>query len=207
MKSGCYTFRDYLTLMEASKQPPVNPYEKDRKQLQRIEPFVEMLKDKRFEIGAEIGVWRGEFSESILKRWDGVLLLVDSWKPKEGYEHKKKEHEENKAETVARTEKFNRSVIMHMDSKEASKQISDGRLDFVFIDGDHSYEGVQNDLKLWYPKIRSGGLFCGHDYLDGFNGETQFGVKSAVDEFAKKLKMKPFIFGEKKYPCWAWFKV
>ncbi len=42
-------------------------------------------------------------------------------------------------------------------------------LDFVYIDGDHSYEGVLADIDAWWPLIRSGGFLCGHDWVpDGW---------------------------------------
>lgn len=51
-------------------------------------------------------------------------------------------------------------------------------IDFLYIDGDHSYEGVKKDIKMWFPKVKSGGLIGGDDYGGGF-----VRVKQAVDEF------------------------
>jgi cephalosporin hydroxylase len=67
-----------------------------------------------------------------------------------------------------------------MFSLEASKLYEDSSLDFVFIDGLHSYEACYSDIKAWYPKVKKGGYIGGHD-IDGpehFNG-----VRKAVDEF------------------------
>jgi predicted O-methyltransferase YrrM len=69
-----------------------------------------------------------------------------------------------------------------MTSEEAAKQFPDESIDFVFIDGDHSYEGCAKDIDLWYPKLKEGGLLSGHDYRDGRN----YGVKQAVHEFAAR---------------------
>ena len=46
---------------------------------------------------------------------------------------------------------------------EACKHIPDGHLDFVFIDADHTYEGVKRDIELWEPKVQENGLIMGHD--------------------------------------------
>lgn len=54
--------------------------------------------------------------------------------------------------------------IMKMRTDEACKQIADGSLDFVFVDADHSYEGVKRDIADWTPKVRKGGIVFGHDY-------------------------------------------
>ena len=49
-------------------------------------------------------------------------------------------------------------------SDEAALTIEDNSLDFVFIDGNHSYEYVYSDLKNYFNKVRSGGIFSGHDW-------------------------------------------
>lgn len=64
------------------------------------------------------------------------------------------------------------------DSKEAHRHFADGSLDFLFIDGDHTYKGMRKDLELWYPKVKSGGYIGGHDYA-----EPTCGVKMAVDSY------------------------
>ena len=65
--------------------------------------------------------------------------------------------------------------IIRMDSSKASGLYDDNSLDFVFIDADHSYEKVLEDIKAWLPKIKIGGILAGHDY--DFEG-----VKKAVWE-------------------------
>ena len=56
-----------------------------------------------------------------------------------------------------------RYTLMHKSSFEVVDEFEDQSLDFVFIDGDHSYEGAKWDMIHWYPKVRNGGLFSGHD--------------------------------------------
>ena len=63
-------------------------------------------------------------------------------------------------------------------SVTVAKSYRDSSLDFVFIDADHSYQSVKNDLHAWFPKLNNRGVFAGHDYGDPTNG-----VKQAVDEF------------------------
>ena len=64
-------------------------------------------------------------------------------------------------------------------------QISDGSLDLVFIDADHSYKAVKQDLAHWYKKIRSGGWLMGDDYNSCHPSTTK-----AVDEFANNNNFK-----------------
>jgi predicted O-methyltransferase YrrM len=66
---------------------------------------------------------------------------------------------------------------IRMASEEAVHLYPDQSLDFVFIDSDHSYEGIKADLQAWYPKMRKGGHIAGHDYVSDDR------VKRAVDEF------------------------
>jgi predicted O-methyltransferase YrrM len=81
------------------------------------------------------------------------------------------------------------------DSSKVHDQFEDESLDFVFIDGDHSYNGVKKDLKGWFPKIKNGGIIAGHDYF-----EPSCGVRQAVDEY--------FSFGAQPYEggCWIFYK-
>lgn len=79
---------------------------------------------------------------------------------------------------------------------------ADASLDFVYIDAQHHYEAVREDLALWYPKLRVGGLFAGHDYLDGEVDGDRFGVKRAVDEFAGEKGLRIGVTLERDYPSW-----
>ena len=54
---------------------------------------------------------------------------------------------------------------LRMNSIEASAQIQDGTVDFLMLDGDHSYEAVKADISAWLPKMRKGGVISGDDYL------------------------------------------
>lgn len=70
-------------------------------------------------------------------------------------------------------------------SKEYSKKVKDKSLDVVYIDGNHSYESVSEDLELWYDKIKRGGFLCGHDYSKSFTS-----VLYAVEHFVQRNKLK-----------------
>lgn len=62
-------------------------------------------------------------------------------------------------------------------SNEIVKQYKNNSIDFLFIDADHSYDSVKEDLTLWFPKVKKDGIIAGHDYT------THTDVKKAVDEF------------------------
>lgn len=71
---------------------------------------------------------------------------------------------------------------IRMTSTEAHENYKDNSLDFVFIDADHTKEGVEADLLHWYPKVKSGGVFAGHDY-------DYESVGAAVRSFFKKYEV------------------
>lgn len=77
--------------------------------------------------------------------------------------------------------------IKRMESVEAAKLYEDESLDFVFIDANHQYYWVKNDIRAWLPKVKKGGIIAGHDFSDsdGHKGVVQ-AVKEAFDIFEVK---------------------
>jgi hypothetical protein len=68
-------------------------------------------------------------------------------------------------------------------SLNAVNQFQDASLDFVFIDASHDYKNAKADIEAWYPKMKKGSIFSGHDY------PNYEGVKQAVDEFVKEKNL------------------
>ena len=164
--------------------------------------------------GAEIGVKEGKYSERILHFWQGQLLYsIDPWKEfGEDYQDianvGQAQQDAYYFETQGRLARFDgRSRIFRMTSEEAAHELEDGSLDFAYLDAQHHYEAVKHDIALWWPKIKKGGLLCGHDYSDENETDekgnvTVFGVKRAVDEFAKETGAKSFTTTKDKRPSW-----
>lgn len=145
--------------------------------------------------GVEIGVLRGDFSRTILQKWNGEkLYLIDSWAHNGNIDLNNGDHNtqlNNLAETFKNIYEFNdRACIIRASSLEGSKLIKDGSLDFVYLDAGHDYKSVMDDLLAWWPKIKEGGMLLGDDYIDGillYNGVTLFEVRQAVDEWAASI--------------------
>jgi hypothetical protein len=83
-------------------------------------------------------------------------------------------------------------------SFDVVKDFPDDYFDLIFIDADHTYPGISRDLVDWWPKVKKGGVFCGHDYthrsVRARNGhKITFGVVEAVDEFVKKNNLNLFV--------------
>jgi hypothetical protein len=80
-----------------------------------------------------------------------------------------------------------RITIHRATSREVAQTISDGYLDAVYIDGDHRYEAVLEDLHLYDPKLADNGIFLGDDFCEhGIFENAQYGVISAVNKFMKR---------------------
>lgn len=136
-------------------------------------------------IGVEIGVFQGKTSAKLLGRTDLMLFMVDNWRgfSADGKVIADDKQQETNLKTAIESTEFakDRRNIMRTESSEAAKKIDENSMDFVFIDADHSYEAVLDDIRHWMPKLKIGGLLCGHDYA---NHEIELGneVKKAVDE-------------------------
>lgn len=147
--------------------------------------LIEHFNELGYKVGAEIGTCYGEFAEKMYKTIPELtLFVIDNWNNKET-EHREKKHGRN-VEWYCRNRLANwRPIIMKMDSVEAAQYIADGSLDFVYIDGDHTYEGVKRDINAWASKVRSGGVVSGDDYYV-FPNSGNDGVIRAVDEYVKE---------------------
>jgi hypothetical protein len=149
---------------------------------------------------AEVGTYRGDFAAAILRTSNPrQLYLVDSW------EHRSEEKYEGASYgghalagqqgmdamyegVVARFRAEIDSgavVVKRARSLEAASCLPDESLDWVYIDADHSYEGVKRDLDAYYSKVKPGGFIAGDDYGQG-DKWFGHGVTRAVDEFAAR---------------------
>ncbi len=160
--------------------------------------------------GVEVGVQCGVFSEIILREWHGrTLHCVDPWRefPQDKYVDvsnvDQRAHDDNYEHTQVRLRQFSERVhILRKSSREAAAKFVDGQLDFVYLDAQHHYQAVREDIDLWVPKVRRGGILAGHDYLNGEGAAGVFGVKSAVDEFVAERRLRLYVTQEDYWPTW-----
>jgi hypothetical protein len=152
--------------------------------MDRIEMLSAIAGYQKINVAVEIGVYRGYYSELIYNSMKpGKLYLVDPWRKLDDYTDlpgNDGDWEGIYQEAKARLSYPNVHIIRDI-SRNAVKQFADRSVDFVYIDGNHEYSHVLEDLELWRPKIAVGGFLCGHDY-------TLYGVYTAVQEFARKYR-------------------
>ncbi len=132
-------------------------------------------------VGLELGVFKGESLMTILENCSMKKLYgVDSWKPysdflkeipdgKPAYSVTIEQQDINKFTTfhyIKYSKQGHKVEIIEKDSMEAVKQIPDKSLDFIFFDAMMTKEQSYREAKAYYPKIKKGGFFTGHDAHD-----------------------------------------
>ncbi|MCC6809954.1 MAG: class I SAM-dependent methyltransferase [Deltaproteobacteria bacterium] len=121
----------------------------------------------------EVGTNRGDYAEHFRNAWRGELLLcVDPWE--RGYYAGESKHDRAVARRACAWRlkgavDVGSVVMLPFTSTTMAKAVNEESLDFVYIDGDHSYNGVTADLKAWWPLVKPGGIIAGHDWIpDGW---------------------------------------
>jgi hypothetical protein len=174
--------------------------------------FSRIIKENNFKKCAEIGIGYGFHAKEILDNTNvEKLYLVDPMQHYENDGFPTDVLSYGGFEVLVKNIKCHLSV--HKDRYEwfrqpsitvTNDQIPDGSLDAIFIDGDHSYEAVTQDLKFWWKKLRVGGWLLGDDYGGSFIGTT-----AAVDEFANNNQFNMEILhknNSSSYPIYKFIK-
>ncbi len=149
--------------------------------------FPGLIKRYNLKIGVEIGVSTGGHSESILRTTDvEKLYSIDPWIENPVLHLGGRSNYDVLFYRVrSRLAKYGeRSVVIRNFSYNVVNQFDDASLDYIFIDGNHHYEAVKQDLEMWYPKLRAGGVMGGDDYATSWPG-----VPKAVNEFFEKCSI------------------
>ncbi len=152
----------------------------------------------------EVGVDKGEFSQTFLSRWQGHAYLgVDHYQPYEGMPWPR---EADFQVACMRYERYARvAKLVRAGSVELAATLRGDRRDlwagelfqFVYIDGSHEYGPVLADLDAWWPLVADGGIIAGHDYDTNHPGVVQ-----AVDEFARGHGLTVYVTQD--YPA-SWY--
>lgn len=131
------------------------------------EMLATIFKDLGYRVGAEIGVFKGEFAGVILRANPKMeYYCVDPWTDYNEWRNKINDQGLNMFELEAHERLKNYSVhFMKMFSMDAVRKFKDNSLDFVYIDANHALPWVMDDIVEWSKKVRSGGIIAGHDYV------------------------------------------
>ena len=156
-------------------------------------PMIDALPRDRPLTGVEIGVSRGINSIGILRKLkikklflvDPYIEYVDSAGAFYGNQ------QDNFNEAQFRLRKYRDKIQFIIKTSSAAKEDIPDELDFAYIDGNHTYEFVKQDIADYYPKIKHGGIIGGHDFSTQFFGVikavTEFAIENSLDLHAKHL--------------------
>jgi len=169
------------------KLPPGWFYNEDLNEYRRL---VEDLPD--YSTICELGCYKGRSLCSvadIIKRKNLTVYAVDVFTgtKSEGYiEPNYLEEFDNNMERFGLD-----PGIFEMTTDEAVEVFADSFFDLVFIDADHQYEAIKNDIEKWLPKVKKGGLIAGHDY------GTHPGVSKAVNEKWSNVRVSGYVWSKR----------
>ena len=175
--------------------------------------LAKLFQELGYRTGAEIGTGRGSYAIS-LNRYNPEcrLYCIDPW---ERYDELKDWPDanilnEHYIAAKARLGKFPKVSIIRKRSMDALYQFADNSLDFVFIDANHSFPYVAEDIFFWEKKVRPGGIVSGHDYLKAPRPDLVVQVREVVDAYTEAFKIRKwFVVDEasaKRCGSWFWVK-
>ena len=164
-------------------------------------------------VGLELGVFTGTSLLTVLHACPNIKTMhgIDNYKPYgdcigDPYNGVPFYFVDEKVSVFNRFMAFHRikysgmeeKVVFHeLDSDEALKAFQPESLDFIFIDTYLTYEQVVDDVRSWYPIVKSGGLFAGHDWHTTI-------VRKGVTEIRDEVEPDAVITGYNE--CWSWVK-
>lgn len=103
--------------------------------------------------------------------------------------------------------KDSRVIIHRARSREAAQTFPDGYFDFVYVDGDHRYQAVLDDLTLYDGKLTESGIFLGDDFCEhGAEENAEYGVIAAVNKFLKRTGPRTVILNNERFSFFALLK-
>jgi len=181
-----------------NKEENFNPIETD---LIRND-FAELFNSFKFNKGAEVGVKKGVFSEHLCKNMPGLRLkCIDPYLPGEDNWDKVEIWFHMAQKALMR---YDARIIKKTSMHASAEDIAKWSLDFVYIDADHTFNEVMQDIIVWADRVRPGGIVSGHDY-------HYADVKTAVDAYTNIHGYELFITKKdggypNKMPSWFFAK-
>jgi hypothetical protein len=159
-----------------------------------------------YKVGAEIGVYKGSFSEKFAAT--GLTwYAIDPWVALDGQGRTQRDQTRQDflyGHACRVLDRYPGCSVIRRTSVDAAKGFADGSLDFVYIDGDHRFGAIAADLVAWVPKVRKGGAVAGHDYwmTDPTARNVVCQVGPVVDAYIRSFGIARFwTFGLSK-PTW-----
>lgn len=179
-----------------------------------------------FTVGLETGIEKGKNAVVMFENIPNLKLYgLDSYKrhPQASYIYDAEKRNwddrylQGVKEQCMKRMKGRNVVMIEKFTEDGIKDIKDNSLDFVYLDADHSYDFVMQDMILWGRKLKKGGVMSGHDYYDHNKSDRRWKVAQAVKDYTNVHGIKLYITSENHlanksnlngdyYPSWFWVK-
>ena len=175
--------------------------------------LAKMFKDLKYRKGAEIGTARGSYAITMrLNNPNVELYCIDAWLSYDGLDDYPDQGILSNYYISAqkRLEPYKNIKIINDLSMDAVKQFADGSLDFVYIDANHQFPYVAEDVFYWSKKVRKGGIVAGHDYLLDRREDGFVHVKEVIHAYTEAFDISPWFVVDKctkkRAGSWFWVK-
>ena len=182
----------------------------------------EFFKEMGYKVGAEIGAYKCHFTKNFCEI--GLkMYAIDSWKPYKDFdilnENRKKRQDFLYSHAQRTLSQYKDVVFVRKLSMDAIKDFEDESLDFIYIDANHKFKYVAEDICEWSKKVKKGGIISGHDYIHPSRMKDRWDnlqVKFVVDAYVKAFRIEDwYLLGRKNAPwgetrdrfrSWMWIK-
>ncbi len=163
--------------------------------------------DLGFKVGAEIGVYKAEFSSKLAST--GIKLYsIDPWQKYSGTTQQRQNQLYEYSKKVLSP--YPKAKIIRKTSMEALNDFKDESLDFVYIDANHEFKFISEDLFEWTKKVKKGGIVAGHDYYFTKRGTDKIvrDVGNVVDAYVAVFGLENlYLLHSDEIPSWMYFKI
>lgn len=156
------TDEDFMTIQELGNKWPY-----EWVSTRGLAPYIKRLGDDV--VGIEIGTCRAESTAFLLEKCPNIqrIFTIDPYKAYEDWTGEINQEVIDKFMMIAQENLKpygDRVRMIRETSSQAANNFTDTLVDFIFVDGDHSYDATLADCEAYYPFLKPGGFFCGHDY-------------------------------------------
>ncbi len=175
-----------------------------------------LIKELDFKVGAEIGVQKGYWTATLFRyNPDLKMYSIDGWTAYSNYMDIREQelHDEYYEKAKEAIKGYDCKLIKKL-SMDAVGDFEDESLDFVYLDGNHAFEYITNDIAEWSKKVRKDGLIMGHDYWSNREKKERHSrisicshVEDVVKAWAHSHWIHPwFVLDGNPSKSWMWVK-
>ena len=156
--------------------------------------YIKKFKDTKVMTIVELGSYAGDAAE-IFANYFRKVICVDPWE---------NDYDDDDASSwkypmilvEAQFDRMKKNFQNITKIKDKSVNIvdnfPDNSLDVVYVDAVHKYKDVQEDIKMWFPKLKEKGWLCGHDYKNKHHPDVEKAIHDLIG------------FPEKRFPDTSW---